>query len=62
LSRPRRWRSLRGEADEVLWVQCPDPFVAVGAWYDDFSQTTDEEVCRLLVAALEFAREAHAMP
>jgi putative phosphoribosyl transferase len=59
---PEALASLRGEADEVLWVQCPDPFLAVGAWYDDFSQTTDPEVCRLLAAAREFAPEAHAMP
>jgi putative phosphoribosyl transferase len=28
----------------------PVPFSAVGVWYDDFSQTTDEEVRRLLSA------------
>lgn len=39
-----------GEADDV-WCVCyfaPEPFYAVGLWYSDFSQTTDEEVCRLL--------------
>ena len=29
----------------------PDPFYAVGMWYDDFSQTTDEEVRDLLERA-----------
>jgi putative phosphoribosyl transferase len=33
----------------------PEPFYGVGAWYRDFSQTTDEEVCRLL-------EEANARP
>lgn len=40
---------LREEADEVVALLEPDPFVAVGKWYDDFSQTSDEEVRDLLV-------------
>ncbi len=39
---------LRKIADEVVCVQTPEPFYAVGMWYDDFSQTTDEEVRELL--------------
>ena len=35
-------------ADEVLCVRTPEPFAAVGQWYLDFDQTTDEEVRRLL--------------
>jgi predicted phosphoribosyltransferase len=38
----------RRVADEVVCVQTPDPFFAVGGWYRDFSQTTDEEVRELL--------------
>jgi erythromycin esterase-like protein/predicted phosphoribosyltransferase len=41
-------RRLREEADEVVVVLEPGPFVAVGQWYEDFSQTTDEEVQALL--------------
>jgi predicted phosphoribosyltransferase len=37
-----------GEADETVCALEPEPFFAVGAWYDDFSQTTDEEVRDLL--------------
>jgi putative phosphoribosyl transferase len=37
-----------GEADEAICAKEPDPFYAVGTWYDDFSQTTDEEVRDLL--------------
>jgi erythromycin esterase-like protein/predicted phosphoribosyltransferase len=40
--------ALRGEADEVVCVHTPRPLGAVGAWYVDFSQTTDEEVRELL--------------
>jgi len=35
-------------ADEVVCAEMPEPFVAVGQWYDDFSQTTDEEVREIL--------------
>ena len=40
--------SLEGECDEVVCLVTPKPFYAVGAYYDDFSQTTDEEVRELL--------------
>lgn len=39
---------LRGVADEVVCARTPAPFSAVGVWYEDFSQTTDDEVTRLL--------------
>ena len=35
-------------ADEVVSVFTPEHFRAVGLWYQDFGQTSDEEVCRLL--------------
>lgn len=39
---------LRREADEVLCLDTPEPFGAVGVFYSDFSQTTDDEVRNLL--------------
>jgi len=39
---------LRTSADEVVCAYMPEPFRAVGLWYEDFSQTTDEEVRELL--------------
>lgn len=39
---------LREEADEVIVVLEPEPFGGVGRWYEDFSQTSDEEVQCLL--------------
>lgn len=39
---------LAAEADEVVCVRTPDPFVAVGLWYRDFTPTTDHEVRSLL--------------
>lgn len=38
----------RAEVDEIVCATTPEPFYAVGLWYDDFSQTTDEEVRDLL--------------
>jgi putative phosphoribosyl transferase len=42
-------RDLRREADEVVCLFNPDPFVAVGMWYADFHQITEDE-CRREVA------------
>jgi putative phosphoribosyl transferase len=42
---------LRTVADEVVCAVTPDPFYAVGLWYEDFAQTTDEEVRELLARA-----------
>lgn len=42
---------LRAEADEVVCAETPEPFRGVGRWYEDFSQTTDEEVRELLSKA-----------
>jgi predicted phosphoribosyltransferase len=42
---------LQGEVDEVVCAMTPEPFHAVGLWYEDFSQTGDDEVRDLLVRA-----------
>jgi putative phosphoribosyl transferase len=42
---------LRSEADEVVCLAAPEPFYAVGAWYADFQQVSDDEVSRLLCRA-----------
>jgi erythromycin esterase-like protein/predicted phosphoribosyltransferase len=39
---------MRKVADDVICATTPEPFEAVGRWYRDFSQTTDEEVRELL--------------
>jgi len=41
-------RRLAGIADEVVFLIESDHFVAVGLWYEDFTQTSDEEVVHLL--------------
>jgi erythromycin esterase-like protein/predicted phosphoribosyltransferase len=45
---PETCEELKAEVDEVVCAITPDPFLAVGHWYEDFSQTTDEEVRDLL--------------
>jgi predicted phosphoribosyltransferase len=44
-------RALREVADEVVCASTPEPFRAVGLWYADFSQTSDDEVRQLLAQA-----------
>ncbi len=39
---------LSAEADEVVALATPEPFFAVGQWYERFPQTSDEEVVELL--------------
>ena len=43
--------ALRAEADAVVCAMTPEWFRAVGAWYDDFDATEDDEVRALLAAA-----------
>jgi len=40
--------AFRSEVDDVICAITPEPFHAVGIWYEDFSQTSDEEVRELL--------------
>ena len=48
---PATCDAFRDIADDIVCAVTPEPFRAVGLWYDDFSQTTDEEVHELLVQA-----------
>jgi len=49
---------LRCEVDEVICTITPEPFYAVGLWYQDFSETSDQEVRDLLAAAALIDRAA----
>ena len=58
---PETCEQFKAEADEVICAITPEPFYAVGLWYEDFSQTTDEDVRELLAQApQEHAAEQHA--
>jgi putative phosphoribosyl transferase len=45
---PETCDAFREIADDIICAETPEPFRAVGLWYEDFSQTTDEEVHELL--------------
>lgn len=53
VSAPQTCNEFRAEVDEIVCAATPDPFQGVGLWYNDFSQTTDQEVRDLL----EWARK-----
>jgi putative phosphoribosyl transferase len=48
---PETCSEMSDEADDMVCAVTPEPFYAVGPWYADFSQTTDEEVRELLEAS-----------
>ncbi|WP_185949482.1 phosphoribosyltransferase [Microbispora sp. KK1-11] len=50
---PETIASLRRDADEVVCLDTPDHFYAIGAWYDDFTQASDEDVVECLRLAAE---------
>jgi putative phosphoribosyl transferase len=51
VSAPETCNHFRREVDEIVCAETPRPFQAVGLWYEDFSQTTDDEVRDLLARA-----------
>jgi putative phosphoribosyl transferase len=51
-------RRLAGEADSVVCLSAPNDFRAVSMWYEDFGQTSDEEVRSLLEASAAISRPA----
>jgi putative phosphoribosyl transferase len=51
---------LKSEVNEVVCAVTPEPFYAVGLWYRNFSQTTDEEVRELLEQSA--SEVAHTVP
>jgi predicted phosphoribosyltransferase len=51
VSAPQTCDEYKMGVDEIICAVTPEPFQAVGLWYEDFSQTTDEEVRELLARA-----------
>jgi putative phosphoribosyl transferase len=50
------------EVDKIICGATPEPFLAVGRWYIDFSQTSDEEVRELLRQSANFGEPKGARP
>lgn len=59
VSAPETCEAFRDLVDEVVCAVTPDPFEAVGLWYEDFSQTTDEEVHEILDRHREPSHATH---
>jgi len=57
---PDTIRELEKVADRVVVLQTPEPFYAIGQFYVDFSQTSDEEVTQLLKRSREKSRSTEA--
>ena len=53
---PQTCEEFRDEVDEVICAMTPEPFRGVGQWYDDFAQTSDDEVHELLGRRSSHAR------
>ncbi|GAB3147612.1 phosphoribosyltransferase [Microbispora hainanensis] len=53
---PETIASLRRDADEVVCLEMPDHLYAIGAWYEDFTQASDEDVVECLRQAAEDQR------
>jgi predicted phosphoribosyltransferase len=50
---PETCDAMRAEVDEIICAITPEPYYAVGFWYEDFSQTMDEEVRELLARSTQ---------
>jgi putative phosphoribosyl transferase len=50
---PKTCAEFKPEVDEIFCAITPEPFLGVGVWYEQFPQTTDEEVQDLLARATE---------
>jgi putative phosphoribosyl transferase len=54
---PSACSALAADADEVICLETPGHFMAIGEWYQDFSQTSDREVVSLLFDLLTAEEE-----
>ncbi|ATB29818.1 phosphoribosyltransferase [Melittangium boletus] len=59
---PSTCEALARQVDDIVCVDTPEPFMAVGLWYEDFAQTTDEEVLALLEQAARERAEESQVP
>jgi predicted phosphoribosyltransferase len=50
---PETCAALGREVDQIVCLMTPEPFYGVGMWYEDFAQTTDEEVRELLAKSAQ---------
>ena len=53
IAAPETCAAMRELVDEIVCAATPEPFLAVGMWYEDFSETSDEQVRELLAMAAQ---------
>ena len=58
IAAPETCDAFRDEVDEIVCAITPEPFYAVGLWYEDFTQTSDDEVRDLLARAAHVDQSA----
>lgn len=51
------FEKLRSDVDDIICLRTPEPFYAVGTWYVNFTQTSDDDVIRLLDDAAQETKE-----
>ena len=51
------FEKLRSDVDDIICLRTPEPFYAVGTWYENFTQTSDDDVIRLLDDAAQETKE-----
>ena len=59
---PSTCEELRKEVEEIVCLLSPWELMAISLWYEDFTQTRDEEVCQLLEQAERLRTTAAASP
>jgi putative phosphoribosyl transferase len=52
---PSVGRELKQKVDEFICLKMPENLDSISLWYEDFSQTTDQEVCSLLFLSCEYS-------
>jgi putative phosphoribosyl transferase len=60
VSSPETCDEFRSEVDEIVCAFTPEHFQGVGLWYEDFSQTSDEEVRELIKTSQQQQQQQHA--
>ncbi|MDO9192943.1 MAG: phosphoribosyltransferase [Undibacterium sp.] len=51
------FEKLRSDVDDIICLRTPEPFYAVGTWYVNFTQISDDDVIRLLADAAQVTKE-----
>ncbi len=59
---PEACAAISQHVDEMICLEKPSPFYGVGTWYDDFTQTTDQQVYDLLAQTFDQTQNSNQSP